>query len=113
MSQPAVHAIFYNISPEITTLPSEFFSGAKPTYADHGIRVGKNVMWGPYEPPRPLLGHGTHRYFFQVIALNRKLDGVLPEKKASYAQVLKTVRKEDILGWGQWVAKVERKMAGK
>ncbi|KAF8317566.1 PEBP-like protein [Clavulina sp. PMI_390] len=110
---PAMHAMFYGISPEITTLPSEYFSRPNPTYAEHGIRLGKNLLGSVYEPPRPLIGHGTHRYFFQIIALNKKLDGLVPASKATYSQVSKAIKKEDIVGWGQWIAKVERNMPTK
>ncbi|KAF8317570.1 PEBP-like protein [Clavulina sp. PMI_390] len=110
---PITHAIYYNISPDITTLPSEFFTIPNPTYAEHGIRVGKNGNGSIYWAPRPLYGHGAHRYFFQVIALNRKLESVIPDTKATYSQMAKAIKKEDIIGWGQWIATAQRMMSTK
>jgi len=67
LSRPFVHMIAYGISPERTGM-------AAGTLA-HGTRdvsFGKNTVGGQgYMGPRPLCGHGSHRYVFYVLALNR------------------------------------------
>lgn len=56
----------------------------------------------------PLMGHGEHRYFYQIIALSKSLAG-LPSQGATYAEILERLKKEDIAGWGKWVGRCERK----
>jgi len=66
---PLVHAIVVGLPPESgsfaeAAIPSPDNDGA-------GLHVGRNsalqAMWLPPDPPP---GHGTHRYAFQVFALN-------------------------------------------
>lgn len=60
-----VHWVLYNIPAATTALPegvSDFTSGR----ADFG-RDG-------YGGPMPPVGHGTHHYFFWLLALDRELD---------------------------------------
>lgn len=107
-STPSLHGLYYGIPPTLETLKSEYFSLADPTYASHGIRLGKNRRERVYTGPMPLMGHGEHRYFYQIIALSKPLEG-LPEHGATYTQILERLRKEDIAGWGEWVGRCERK----
>ena len=70
---PLVHAIAWNLAPadgmlEEGMLKSEG-SGGWPQ------AMGKNSFFkAEYLPPDPPSGHGTHRYAFQVFALDRVLD---------------------------------------
>lgn len=56
----------------------------------------------------PLVNHGHHRYFYQIIALAKPLEG-LKDKGAKYSEILGKVKKENIVGWGEWVGHCERK----
>lgn len=102
------HGIYYNIPPTLEAVESEFFTNRNPTAAEHGIHVGSNIYGNTYVPVHPLMNHGPHRYFYQVIALAKPLEGLKP-KGAKYDQVLAKIQKEDIVGWGEWVGTAERK----
>lgn len=108
MPVPITHGIYYNIPSTIQAIESEYFTPPNPTYASHGIRLGKNIRGSVYGGPRPLMNHGHHRYFYQVIALSKTLEGLKPEM-ATYAEISAKIAEEDILGWGEWVGHCERK----
>lgn len=105
---PALHGLYYAIPPAVTSVEEADFSGKEPKYAQKGIKVIRNVLGKTYTAPRPLLNHGPHRYFYQVIALKKALSSEL-SAKPSYNEVLKKIQKEDILGWGEWVGVSERR----
>jgi phosphatidylethanolamine-binding protein (PEBP) family uncharacterized protein len=73
---------------------------------ESGYRVGKNRRNWVYIPPRPVLGHGPHRYFFELVALNQKLD---PDKisKIPTKEELAEAVKGKVCGWGIWTATYE------
>lgn len=100
--------MYYGLPPTLTSIPSSVLSPPNPTYAAEGIILGKNYYGNTYMPPRPIMSHGPHRYFYQVIALKNKLEG-LPPKMATMKQVLEKVKKEDILAWGEWIGIAERR----
>ncbi len=74
---PFVHAIVYNLG-----LRSELPEGAIPNKNDlvqntsmDSFRIGKNTFWNTiYIGPGPIKGHGPHRYFFEIFALNTRLN---------------------------------------
>lgn len=101
------HGIYYGIPPTVEAIESEFFDQKNPTFEQHGIRLGKNLIGVVYAPPHPLMNHGPHRYFYQIIALGRPLEGLKP-KWAKYNDILAKIRAEDIVGWGEWVGSAER-----
>lgn len=105
---PVIHGVYYSIPPTVSSIPSAFLSPPSPSYASAGIKLGKNFYGDTYMPPRPIMNHGPHRYFYQVVALKSKLEG-LPESKATFKQLLEKVKKEEIVGWGEWVGVAERK----
>lgn len=102
------HGIYYHIPPTISSIEPSYFANTNPTCGEHGIKIGKNLYGNSYIPVHPLMNHGPHRYFYQVIALNRPLEGL--KDKAKYDEILKMVKKEDVVAWGEWVGKAERKM---
>jgi len=72
--EPWVHWIIYNIPSNIMKLPE----GVLPTEKIpelNGATQGKN-SWGKigYKGPMPPKGHGWHRYFFKLYALNAPLN---------------------------------------
>jgi Raf kinase inhibitor-like YbhB/YbcL family protein len=85
--KPWVHWVIYCI-PSTTRELAE----AIPRNSDHkGMKQGIN-SWPSnhvgYRGPAPPPGHGTHRYYFKLYALNQNL--TLPSK-ASKEQVLKAI----------------------
>ena len=68
LPRPVVHAIATGIPANRT----ELAEGALQPGADAAIRLGKgfrgHVGWSG---PRPVRGHGAHRYVFQIVALDR------------------------------------------
>lgn len=100
---PFVHWMIWNIPAEAGGLP-EGVPLAMNIGAPHPIIQGKNDAgtygwYGPKPPP----GHGVHRYYFQVFALDKRLemspDTPLPE--------LLNALKGDTIAKGEMVATFE------
>jgi Raf kinase inhibitor-like YbhB/YbcL family protein len=67
---PFVHWILYGILPTITALPEGVTSNSYPA-----LKQGKNSKDTlGFVGPNPPLNTGDHRYYFRLIALDRKLD---------------------------------------
>ena len=71
--KPWVHWVIYRIPGSFRELPEKF-----PRNPEHGdLRQGLN-SWPTdnigYRGPAPPPGHGTHRYFFKLYALDTNLD---------------------------------------
>jgi len=64
LPRPFVHAVAYAIDPATTSLaPGEL--------DDSQLPLGLNSARGTaYRPPRPLPGHGRHRYIFTLLAVD-------------------------------------------
>jgi len=112
MGHSNVHGIYAGIpASRFAVGPSDFEptneEGALPTIKA-GFTVGANRKKTVYIPARPPLGHGPHRYFFNVVALTQALEpakvGELPT-----AQHLKALVEGKVAGWGCWVGTYESK----
>jgi len=104
MAEPWVHWVIYGIPSSITKLP-EAKPGKSLPSGIAGIREGKN-SWGNtgYGGPLPPKGHGRHRYYFRIYALDMKLN--LPEG-ADKKQLLSAM-KGRILGKTEIMGTYER-----
>ena len=73
-----------------------------------GFRYLKNIWGNHYEGPRPILGHGPHRYFYQLVALKEplELEKLGPQLTKSG---LAAATVNNVVGWGEWVGVYERK----
>jgi len=72
--QPFVHWMIWNIPGEARGLP-EGLPNTPALVTPHGAIQGRNGMHGHgYFGPRPPAGHGLHRYYFQVFALDDLID---------------------------------------
>ena len=60
-----------------------------------------------YIGAKPLVGHGEHRYLYQVIALNEPLDLALLGEKPSKAKIAEAI-KGKVAGWGVWMGRYNR-----
>lgn len=73
--RPLVHALVYDINPELTGLDEGALPARLPGAARQGFRCGRNSDAAPgWMPPAPVPGHGPHRYVFQIFALSRPPD---------------------------------------
>jgi Raf kinase inhibitor-like YbhB/YbcL family protein len=72
--QPWVHWVIYRIPATIDALAEGVPPLPKPSFPD-GALQGKN-SWNAagYRGPAPPKGHGVHRYFFKLYALDTVLD---------------------------------------
>lgn len=110
------HGLFYAIPPttvgvsagdlEPLPRPREHGKGGK---VRGGFRYTSNMRGVAYVGPKPVLGHGPHRYFYQLVALKEPLDlgrwgGAAPSK----AQLAREIEGK-VVGWGVWVGVFERK----
>lgn len=73
-----------------------------------GFKYLRNIQGSHYTGPKPLMGHGSHRYFYQLVALKEavdveKLGGKVTKDRLGAAIVGK------VADWGQWTGVYERK----
>jgi len=67
LPRPFVHMIAHRISPDISSLAEGALA-----YEAIGVAFGRSTAGAQgYMGPRPVPGHGPHRYIFQVLALSR------------------------------------------
>jgi len=72
--EPWVHWVMYKIPPDLTKLGEGIPTDDRIKELD-GVIQGKNT-WGRigYGGPMPPVGHGWHRYFFKLYALDSSLN---------------------------------------
>jgi phosphatidylethanolamine-binding protein (PEBP) family uncharacterized protein len=112
LRKPNVHGIYCFIPPHVTSISNEDLEiatesdGIKQIKA--GYRIGKNRTGVVYIAPRPPLGHGPHRYLFQLVGLSERLD---PEKmsKVPTKKEVEDAIVGKVVGWGVWQATYEQK----
>lgn len=113
LPNPIVHGVYYAIPADTRSIDALSFDIA----AEHdsndlkgGFKFGQNRMGNVYGGPKPVLGHGAHRYFYQVVALSDKLD---PDSFATKLPTIEELAKAvegKVLALGVWVGVFERKM---
>ncbi|KAJ5584613.1 uncharacterized protein N7459_004413 [Penicillium hispanicum] len=109
LPSPIIHGIYYGIAPFVTEVTADDFLEASGAYMlKGGFKYGKNRRGNVYIPPRPLIGHGPHRYFFTLVALSQPID---PNKVSALPTIEEVSREIEgkVLGWGEWVGVYERK----
>ncbi|PWY86737.1 hypothetical protein BO70DRAFT_386054 [Aspergillus heteromorphus CBS 117.55] len=127
--KPIVHGLFYGIPAGRGGVPvavegGDFEldgngEGVAGRLLKGGFRVGVNWHRNVWSGPRPVLGHGVHRYFFQVVALGGEIagaggdgdgDGVAGGGKAlGKEEILERLAGCGVVAWGEWVGTFERK----
>lgn len=96
-----VHWVIYNIPPSVTSLPEGVPTDKKLSNGTlQGITDFKRIGYGGPCPPS-----GTHRYFFKLYALNKK---VPLDAGATKKQVLDAI-KDSVIAECQVVGKYQRK----
>lgn len=106
--EPWVHWVLYKIPPDVTKLP-ENLPKTPRLENPPGALQGKNSWTSGqtigYRGPTPPPGHGRHRYFFRLYALNTKLN---LQPGATKKEVMQAI-KGHILAEGELVGTYERK----
>ena len=111
LPSPIIHGIYYGIPPSMIGVGQGDFEPAKRDgeyKLKGGFNYGKNRRGTVYIPPRPLLGHGPHRYFFTLIALSEPVDASKMSPLPTVEEMAKEIEGK-VLGWGEWVGTYERK----
>ena len=99
LPRPVVHLIAFGIEPKRTSLAEGGLSRGTER-----VRLGRGTFGEPgYQGPRPVPGHGPHRYIFQLIALKARLEFDAPPKLAAVVAALDG----NVLAWGQLVGLFE------
>jgi hypothetical protein len=102
LRRPFVHLVATAIAPQLSGLPEGALSDGA---AALGVRLGRGSFnRSGYTGPRALPGHGPHRYLFELFALNRRLDFLVPPTRAQLMQALHGA----VIGRGQLVGIFEQ-----
>jgi phosphatidylethanolamine-binding protein (PEBP) family uncharacterized protein len=107
---PACHGLFYRIAASFKELKAEDFhmvEGEVKGKLSGGFYYGANAGWNHYAGPRGLLGHGPHRYVYQLVALNEKLNVSKLRGKVTKSAVEKAIV-GTVGGYGVWVGTWEK-----
>ncbi|KAF7345415.1 Phosphatidylethanolamine-binding protein [Mycena venus] len=109
LAMPIAHGVFGGIPATKTSIEAKDFEIEDESKAllKGGFHYGVTRRNVPYIPPRPLMNHGTHRYFYEVIALEEPIDPKLLSSKATREQIADAIVGK-VLGWGMWVGSCER-----
>lgn len=109
LPNPIIHGIYYGIPSTATGVTGvDFEQATKPFSLKGGFLYGKNRRGNVYIPPKPLLGHGPHRYFFTLVALRQPIDTSRLSESPTIEEVARAIV-GNVLGWGEWVGVYERK----
>ena len=127
---PITHGIIWGIPSNVTSVKASDIQlvDAKKGVAGgikSGWRTGKNIRGSHYSGARPLIAHGVHRYFYQVVALSEPLKvaegDATPQDPAKEGLHKLNAKKKDleqavqgrVVGFGVWVGSFERKLGQK
>ncbi|KAH6604247.1 hypothetical protein Trco_007693 [Trichoderma cornu-damae] len=107
---PICHGIYLGIDKNKLSVENDDFKqeGGKSTQLKGGFYYGVNYYKSIYVLPRPLLNHGIHRYFFDIIALNEPLDSKLVASNPTREAIAKEINGK-VIAWGRWTGQCERK----
>ncbi|KAJ5273701.1 hypothetical protein N7478_008826 [Penicillium angulare] len=103
------HGLFWGIDAKHTHVSSLQTSVAKnnPGWKTRSAwNYVPNLRGASYIGASPVLGHGTHRYVFTIIALKESLNFAHPEK-VTKSDIKKAIAGK-IVGWAQWTGEFEK-----
>ena len=110
---PIAHGVYYAIPADTRSVDASSFEPVGKNGGNDlkgGFKFGVNRKGTVYGGPRPVLGHGAHRYFYQVIALNEKVDQEgFAAAKATREELAKAIEGK-VVAWGMWIGVFERKL---
>ncbi|KAI9833364.1 MAG: hypothetical protein M1838_005588 [Thelocarpon superellum] len=109
---PVTHGLYYAIPASVTHVTNEDFQLVSEESGDHslygGFKFGQNRRGTVYSGPRPVMGHGPHRYWFEVIGLKEPVDLAALSPKATKEELAREITGK-VRGWGVWIGMYERK----
>ncbi len=109
------HGIYYNIPESTRHIHTDDIkldeADEKKRTLKSGFKLGKNLRGTVYGGPRPPLGHGPHRYFYQLIALKEPLDHSKMSEQATKKELAAAIMGK-VAAWGVWVGVFENKWGG-
>ena len=110
---PIVHGIYYSIPADVNGVDGSSFerkahSSERRLLAGDFI-YGQNRKVTVYTGPRPVLGHGPHRYFFQVIGLGEKLSQSQLSAAATKEELAREIEGK-LVGWVSWIGVYEKRL---
>ncbi|RAH76533.1 PEBP-like protein [Aspergillus japonicus CBS 114.51] len=109
LPSPVVHGLYYGIPGGTCEVGPEHFlvaDGGSDNRLEGQFRYGRNWHNNVWSGPRPVLEHGEHRYFFQLIALKAAVR--MKGHSVTKEQLVGELSEENVLGWGEWVGTFER-----
>lgn len=107
LAEPVTHGIYYSIAASKTGVSYEDFEDLGDFKLKGGFKYGLNRRQTVYIPPRGMLGHGPHRYFFQIVGLSEALDAAGLSSPATTEEVVSKIDGK-VVAWGQWIGIWER-----
>jgi phosphatidylethanolamine-binding protein (PEBP) family uncharacterized protein len=115
---PVMHSLFFAIPPTTRGITHADIEADQPYVKatnigtlKNGWKYVPNIRKKQYGAPRPLLGHGEHRYYWFVVALSQPIDiKAITEggKKVSRDAIAEAIN-GNVLAWGEWIGIFERK----
>ncbi|KPM36315.1 hypothetical protein AK830_g10242 [Neonectria ditissima] len=108
---PILHGVYLGIPKEklgVVNGDFEPVGGPGSTRLEGGFSYGMSRNGTIYIPPRPLLNHGIHRYWFEVIGLNEPLDAEFVASKPTREAVAAKIEGRVVV-WGRWMGQCERR----
>ncbi|OKL63369.1 hypothetical protein UA08_01759 [Talaromyces atroroseus] len=115
LPDPVTHGIYYSIPADKTSLAHADFElvagaadGEDKNSLKGGFKYGVNRRTNVYMPPRGLMGHGSHRFFYQIVALREPIDTAKLSPVATKEEIIAQIDGK-VIAWGQWIGMWERK----
>ena len=106
---PPTHGLFYAIPALVTRITADdvTLKDKKDMVLNGPFKASKSIRGTHYGGPKPPLGHGPHRYFYQLVALKEPLDktklSAMPTKKELADAIV-----DKMVGWGNWIGVYEK-----
>ncbi|KAJ3502035.1 hypothetical protein NM208_g16810 [Fusarium decemcellulare] len=106
-------SIYLGIPVDKTSVVNSDFNAVndKSTRLAGGFYYGQSRNGAIYIVPRPLLNHGIHRYWFEIIGLSEPLDEKLVTSKPTRDQVAEAINGKVVV-WGRWMGQYSTSPSG-
>lgn len=106
---PVVHGLYYGLpvtKTELNQRDMELLGASVKGGQTAEFRYGRNRRKTVWAGPKPVMGHGSHRYFFQIVGL---LDIQWDDSEILTKERLVDAIEGKVVAWGFWVGTFERR----